>query len=143
MRSVVVRNGKGNKRRVVRISKAFKRQCSRFLKLKQEMGEPTQPEAAVFFSRHYGKKSLTARALQRRFKRVMEKLNFPTHYSIHALRHTYGTQLCRASGYNLRLVQQQMGHSSIKSTQVYLHVEDETLDEAMERHARLLEGKIN
>jgi site-specific recombinase XerD len=55
------------------------------------------------------------------FKRVSAGAGIVGH-SIHHLRHTYATHLHHVSGNNLRLVQQQLGHSSIAVTQVYAHV---------------------
>lgn len=137
MRSIVVRKGKGDKRRVVRISDSLSAQCARFLELKLSLGEPVTPESPVFYSPR-SRGALSRRSLQRAFKRVIQKVNLPTYFSIHSLRHSFGTHLCRASGYNLRLVQQQMGHASLKSTEVYLHVEDETLAAAVENHSSLI-----
>jgi site-specific recombinase XerD len=53
--------------------------------------------------------------------------------SIHALRHTYGTHLYKASGGNLRLVQKQLGHSRVTTTQVYADVLAEDAVAAVER----------
>ncbi|GAH75377.1 unnamed protein product, partial [marine sediment metagenome] len=55
----------------------------------------------------------------------------PKRYSIHCLRHTYATRLYKASGYNLRLVQKQLGHSSVSTTQVYADVMDSDVDQAV------------
>lgn len=142
MHSMVVEHGKEDKRRVVRISERFKWQCRQFLNLKEQHGEPTAPDAPLFYSCRTGR-ALAIRTLQKSFKRVMKSLSLPEHFSIHALRHTYGTQLCRASGNNLKLVQDQMGHASIRSTEVYLHVEDEVLDRALETHALMMQGKAS
>ncbi len=49
----------------------------------------------------------------------MGKAGLPSHFHIHCLRHTYTTFLLTASNFNYRFVQQQLGHSSIKTTQVY------------------------
>lgn len=67
------------------------------------------------------------------FKQWAKKAGLPSHYSIHSLRHTYATNLYKVSGYNLRLVQQQLGHSSVSTTSVYSGVVNKDLDEALER----------
>ena len=54
-------------------------------------------------------------------------------HSIHHLRHTYASHLYKASKFNLRLVQKQLGDSSIKTTEVYADVFDEDIDKALER----------
>ena len=48
-------------------------------------------------------------------------------------RHTFGTHLYKASGGNLRLVQKQLGHSRITTTQVYADVFAEDAVAAVER----------
>lgn len=139
-RSVVVRHGKGNKRRVVRVSERFKERCLVFLEAKGQTGEPVAPESPVFYSR-VTRKALTPRALQKAFGRVLKRSGVMHGRSIHALRHTYGTQLCMASGNNLRLVQRLLGHTSLETTAIYLHTPSRELDEAVEKLSEQILGK--
>lgn len=55
------------------------------------------------------------------FKRIMDNTNI-LHKSPHTARHTFASNLYVASGHDLKLVQTVLGHSSIKITEVYTHV---------------------
>ena len=116
--AVLVRKGKGNKRRIVFISTHFKKQCTEYLIWKKNIGEPTAPDAPLIRSSNT-KTYMSIRGLQYVFKRLAAKADLPSHYSIHSLRHTYGCMLYITGSYNIRLVQKQLGHSNIKTTQVY------------------------
>ncbi len=130
--ALLVRNGKGGKQRLVFMPKKVKRLCIQFLKWKESVGEPTDADAPLLISTRTGG-HLTTRALQKAFKRCAKKAKLDSQYSIHSLRHTYATFLYKASDCNLRLVQKQLGHSRITTTQVYADVMDSDADMALER----------
>ena len=73
--SVVVRKGKGSKRRVVRISQSFRHRCLAFLEMKGKNSEPTDAASPVFRSPVTGL-ALTRRALQKMFKRMAGRAGF-------------------------------------------------------------------
>lgn len=50
--------------------------------------------------------------------------------SPHLLRHAYATDLLRATK-NLRIVQKALGHSDISTTQIYTHIVDSEMEEAI------------
>jgi site-specific recombinase XerD len=129
--SVSVRRGKGNKPRVVRISESFKNKCRKFLIWKVRKSQSTEADAYLLTSNKGGQ--LSKRALQKAFKKCIKKAGLPGHYSIHSLRHTYGTYLFKASNHNLRLVQVQLGHSSVRTTEVYASLINEDVKKAVEK----------
>lgn len=129
--SVVVRNGKGGKKRIVKINDEFKHTCSKFLKIREDFELSNDREENLLTSQK-GKR-LTTRALQKQFKACINEANLPSHYSIHCLRHTYATNLLKASGGNLKLVKEQLGHSSIKTTEVYIALVEEDTKKALDK----------
>jgi integrase len=129
---LVVRKGKGGRKRIVKFSDAFACHCTEYLHWKETIGELTLPLAPLLTSSMTGK-HLTTRAIQKAFKRSAARAGMSTHYSIHSLRHTFACQLYRASSYNLRLVQKQLGHASIRTTEVYADVMEPDVECALER----------
>ena len=76
---------------------------------------------------------MTTTAIQKVFKFWAKKSGLPPHHSIHSCRHTYAVRLYKSSGNNLRLVQKQLAHSSISTTQVYADVVDSDVQEAVDK----------
>lgn len=131
--SLIVRNGKGNNKRGVKIGTALRQHLIEFLAWKKETGELTARTAHLFVSsrarssRTGGQTDLplTRSAVYRIFKGCAAEIGLPERFSIHSCRHTYASLLYRASQYNIRLVQKQLGHRSIQTTQIYADVLNE------------------
>lgn len=118
-----VRLGKGNKSRLVTIGESLRKH------LRQYSKERKSKSPYVFTSERSGK--MTASAIQKVIKKAMNIAGISPHYSVHSLRHTYATLLYKSSGNNLRLVPQQLGHSSVQTTTVYANVMSEDVEKAV------------
>lgn len=59
--------------------------------------------------------------------------------SVHTLRHSYATHLLEA-GVNLRVIQQYLGHTSLETTMVYLHLTNKGQEDALAHINTLMEG---
>ncbi|TFB09056.1 integrase, partial [Candidatus Marinimicrobia bacterium MT.SAG.3] len=101
-----IRQGKGNKSRLVTIGESLRNHLRRYLKERKSISQ------YLFASER--SHQMTTSAIQKVVKKAMKLSSLPSHYSVHSLRHTYATLLYRSSGNNLRLVQQQLGHSSVQ-----------------------------
>ena len=130
--SVLVRKGKGGKRRLVFFNGVFKKHCREYLKWMQSVGQSTEQDSPLFPSSKT-EKHMTTRAIQKIFKQCAAKAGLPSFYSIHCLRHTYACELLKASNWNLRLVQKQLGHSKLATTQVYADVMMPDIEKALDR----------
>jgi site-specific recombinase XerD len=117
---LIVRNGKGGKKRDVYLDKVLTKHLKDFVSLKKKtLKESTDPDAPLFTGRNGG--HCATITLMKSFKRAVEEAGLPKHYSIHCARHTYATYLLHDAK-NMRYVQKQLGHSQMNMTALYADV---------------------
>lgn len=116
---LTVREGKGAKDRVLWINGELRDAIGEWL------DREDVPESPWLFPTRNGNKVPTSN-LRRAVKRAAKDAEIPEadRVSPHTFRHTYATELYRETG-NLRLVQENLGHSSIETTELYTHLVDE------------------
>ena len=122
--TLIVRHGKGDKLRQVKFSSSLKTLIQDYLDYR------TSDSPYLFASERQDHMFPTA--IQKVFKKWAKKAGLPTRYSIHSCRHFYSVKLLAVSK-NLRLVQQQLGHSSPQTTTVYAFALDEEITKAVEK----------
>ena len=115
---VRVRGGKGRKDRYTVLSNV----ALQAVKIYQEH----YPNGIWLFPGAESAKHLTARTVERILETVRLKAGIPQHFSVHALRHSFATHLLEA-GTDLRYIQELLGHSSSKTTEIYTHVSNKVL----------------
>lgn len=111
---VHVKSGKGNKDRYTLLAQKALDLLRLYYKLekpKTYLFEPVNKKAM-----RYG-----AETLNKIVKNSAKKAKIKKEISFHTLRHCFATHLLE-KGVNLRLIQKFMGHSSIKTTAMYLHI---------------------
>jgi site-specific recombinase XerD len=70
---------------------------------------------------HTAQIPMAKETVQGALRRVLKQLKIKKRVTIHTLRHSYATHLLEA-GVNIRRIQQYLGHSSLSSTMIYLHL---------------------
>lgn len=126
--------GKGNKQRLVPISQQAVREIERYMSDRATLDIKAGEEDYLFLNRR-----------GRHLSRVMvfyivrdacERCGIKKSVSPHTLRHSFATHLLE-NGANLRAIQQMLGHESITTTEIYVHLDKHFLrQEVLEYHPR-------
>jgi len=117
---LIVRNGKGDKKRDVYLDSDLSKHLKDYIDLKKRTWRESIEKEAPFLAGRGGK-HFTITALEISFKKAISEAGLPDHYSIHSARHTYAT-IILAKTNNLRFVQKQLGHASLNMTALYADV---------------------
>ena len=80
---------------------------------------------------------ITERTVQKQLKIVCDYLGYEG-ISTHSFRKWYATEIYKATGYDIALVQRLLQHSSAAVTQRYIGIEPQRIEAAIEGHAQLL-----
>ncbi len=115
---IKIRQGKGRKDRYTLLSEVALKQLKRYYIL-------YKPERWLFPG---GKEDsfLTERTVERIFENACAIVKIKSGVSVHSLRHSFATHLLEG-GTDLRYIQELLGHSSSKTTEIYTHVSEKKL----------------
>ncbi|MES2781078.1 MAG: site-specific tyrosine recombinase/integron integrase [Bacteroidota bacterium] len=110
---LIIKNAKGNKDRIAPLS-------DKTIALLRDYYQTAKPKVYLFEGQYAGF-SYDERSLQNVFKQALLKAGIQKPATLHWLRHSYATHLLEA-GTDLRYIQEILGHSSSRTTEIYTHV---------------------
>ncbi|MDT0646545.1 site-specific tyrosine recombinase XerD [Zunongwangia sp. F260] len=122
--------GKGDKQRFVPISEYTQKYINIYRNEVRVHQEVEKLSSDTLFLNRRGKK-LTRAMIFTIVRRLAEKAGIRKKISPHTFRHSFATHLLE-NGADLRAIQQMMGHESITTTEVYMHVDRSHLRKVME-----------
>ncbi|MCM1293906.1 MAG: tyrosine recombinase XerD [Bacteroides sp.] len=116
----VIVHGKGDKERLVPIAQPAIDAIMAYLELRGDVKIKPREENILFVSRRGGR--LTRMMIYYIVTGLAEAAGVTKEISPHTLRHSFATHLLEG-GANLRAIQQMLGHESISTTEIYLHLD--------------------
>ncbi len=129
-KSIFIR-GKGNKERKVYLNDACIDAINNYLKVRPHDGVVDRD--ALFLSKR--KTRISNNMVYKMVKKNMERAGLdPDKYSPHKLRHTAATLMYVHGDVDVRALQEILGHEQLSTTQIYTHVDEKQLHDAVERN---------
>lgn len=124
--------GKGDKQRFVPISEVNKKYITIYRKEVRVHQDIKKGFEDILFLNRRGRQ-LTRAMIFTIIKRLAVEINLKKSISPHTFRHSFATHLLQ-NGADLRAIQQMLGHESITTTEVYVHVDRTHLTEVMNKY---------
>lgn len=124
--------GKGNKERTIYLNPACLRAIAEWLEDRTTHYKIKEPDALFLSARG---DRISPQMIQNIVKKRLFEAGIDTRtYSVHKLRHTAATLMYKYGQVDIRSLQTILGHSSVATTQIYTHVDNEALHDAVNKN---------
>ena len=127
--------GKGNKERTVYLNKACIDAINKYLAVRPKNAKKDlkNSDKALFLSSY--RQRISKRTVENVVSNELQKAGLDTtKYSTHKLRHTAATLMYKYGQVDIRALQELLGHQSISTTEIYTHVDNEQVRNAVENN---------
>ncbi|MDI9497889.1 MAG: tyrosine recombinase XerC [Bacillota bacterium] len=122
--------GKGNRERTIYLNRACLEALNAWYPDRGKLPKRTAASRALFISRQGNR--LSASAVQHMIRRQLVAAGLdPRRYSTHKLRHTAATLMYQHGHVDIRMLQRILGHASVATTEIYTHLDDRSLHDAV------------
>ncbi len=122
--------GKGNKERIIYLNEACAQAISSYLA--ERMGINAKTNALFLSSRE---QRISVKTVQWMVYKYLDMSGLESkRYSVHKLRHTAATLMYQTGNVDVRVLKDILGHEQLNTTQIYTHVSNESMEEAMRQN---------
>ena len=127
--------GKGNKERIVYLNEACKTALATYILVRaRDITNIRDKDKNALFLSRLGKR-ISVKTVQWLVYKYLDKAGLSyKHFSTHKLRHTAATLMYQEGGVDVLTLKEILGHSELNTTQIYTHVSDRRLAEAVDSH---------
>ena len=126
--------GKGNKERTIYLNRACMKSIAEYLEVRPKEGikhDSKYSEKALFLSERRSR--ISNRTVENVVTKQLQAAGLDTKkYSVHKLRHTAATLMYQYGQVDIRALQELLGHESISTTEIYTHVSNDQVRNAVE-----------
>lgn len=123
--------GKGNKERTIYLNKACVHAINEYLSVRPKDNLTADGKNALFLSER--RQRISRRTVQDIIYKELKQAGLDTSkYSVHKLRHTAATLMYQYGNVDIRALQELLGHESISTTEIYTHVSNNQVRNAVE-----------
>ncbi len=120
--------GKGNKERMLYLNAACLQAIEQYLKVRPTEG--VRDKHALFLS--HLKQRISLQGVHYVIKNYLKQIDGAQDMTVHKLRHTAATLMYQHGNVDLRVLQNILGHESLGTTEIYTHLSNEQLEQAVE-----------
>ena len=126
--------GKGAKERIVYLNPACRDALSEYLKVRNlNLDSKASTEPALFLSSR-GQR-ISDKTVQWMIGKYLKLAGLESKgYSVHKLRHTAATLMYQSGNVDVRVLKDILGHEQLNTTQIYTHISDEQMENAMDQN---------
>ena len=129
LRSLTV-TGKGNKQRIVYLNDACRDALSAYMEERLSEKYVKADTKALFLSSR--SQRISVKTVQWMVYKYLDLAGLESkHYSVHKLRHTAATLMYQSGNVDVRVLKDILGHEQLNTTQIYTHVSNRSMEEAM------------
>ena len=125
--------GKGNKERIIYLNESCREVLRDYLEIRLGAKYQGVQTKALFLSRL--NKRISNKTVQWMVYKYLDRAGLEAkHFSVHKLRHTAATLMYQSGNVDVRVLKDILGHEQLNTTQIYTHVSNEHMKNAMEQN---------
>ena len=125
--------GKGNKERIIYLNEACREALRDYLAIRLGEECKTATDNALFLSNRMAR--LSIQGVQVTVQKYLRRAGLEAkHYSVHKLRHTAATLMYQSGEVDIRVLKDILGHEQLNTTQIYTHVSNRNMEDAMKHN---------